>query len=78
MQKCDVCHIVAPDQEIRPLVSHYAPSFYDIANKPGTTAESLETFLAKPHAFEIMPYPDLSAAQVTDLVSYILSLRGGH
>ena len=59
-------------------MSHYAPSFYDVANKPGTTTESLEAFLARPRAFEIMPYPELSPAQVTDLVSYILSLRGGH
>ena len=40
VQKCDACHIVALGQQIRPLVPHYAPSFYDVANKPGTTAES--------------------------------------
>ena len=27
VQKCDVCHIVASDQKIPPLVPHYAPGF---------------------------------------------------
>jgi len=35
VQKCDVCHIVASNQQIPPLVPHYAPSFYDLANRPG-------------------------------------------
>jgi mono/diheme cytochrome c family protein len=72
---CDACHIVAANQEIRPLVPRYAPSFFDIANKPGVTAQSLEEFLAHQHRFPKMPYPELSTAQVADLVSYILSLR---
>jgi mono/diheme cytochrome c family protein len=78
IRHCDTCHIVTPNQEIRPLVSGYAPSFFDVANKPGITAQSLEGFLAHGHPYAKMPQPALSAAQVTDLVSYILSLRGGH
>jgi mono/diheme cytochrome c family protein len=78
LSKCDVCHIVAADQEYRPLLSNYAPSFYDVANRPNTTAESLEAFLARPHSYENMPSPDLTPAQVADLVSYILSQRGRH
>jgi mono/diheme cytochrome c family protein len=78
VQKCDVCHIVASNQQIPPLVPHHAPSFYDLASRPGATAESLEAFLAKPHPLGIMPYPELTTAQVADLVSYILSLRGRH
>ncbi len=78
VQKCDVCHMVASNQQIPPPVPHYAPSFYDLANNPGVTAESLEAFLAKPHPLGIMPYPELTAAQVADLVSYILSLQGRH
>ena len=31
---CDACHIVAANQELRPLIGNYAPSFFDIANKP--------------------------------------------
>jgi mono/diheme cytochrome c family protein len=76
--KCDVCHVVASDQLYQPLLSHYAPSFYDVANRPNTTAQSLQAFLAHPHSYENMPYPDLTPAQVTDIISYILTLRGSH
>jgi mono/diheme cytochrome c family protein len=76
LSKCDVCHIVASDQQIRPLIPHYAPSFYEVADRPNTTAQSLRAFLAKPHSYEDMPSPDLTPAQVSELVRYILSLRG--
>ena len=76
--KCDVCHVVASDQQYQPLLSHYAPSFYDVANRSTTTAQSLEAFLAHPHGYQSMPYPELTPAQVTDLVTYIVSLRGRH
>jgi hypothetical protein len=49
-----------------------------VANRPNTTAQSLEAFLAHPHGYQSMPYPELTPAQVTDLVSYIVSLRGRH
>jgi mono/diheme cytochrome c family protein len=75
---CDACHIVTANQEIRPLVRGYAPSFFDIANKPDVTAQSLEDFLAHRHSYPKMPPPRLTAAQISDLVSYILSLRGKH
>ena len=75
LAKCDSCHVVASDQQIPPLLPHYAPSFDEVANRPGTNAISLEVLLAKPHAIAVMPYPQLTADQVTDLVSYILSLR---
>jgi mono/diheme cytochrome c family protein len=76
--KCDVCHVVASDQLYQPLLSHYAPSFHDVANRPKTTAQSLQAFLAHPHSYENMPYPDLTPAQVTDIINYILTLRGSH
>jgi hypothetical protein len=76
--KCDVCLVVASNQPYRPLLSHYAPSFYDVANLPETNAESLQTFLAHPHSYENMPSPDLTPAQVASLTAYILSLRGRH
>ena len=75
LSKCDVCHVVASNQQVQPLLSHYAPSFFDVANRPKTTAQSLEAFLAQPHSHENMPYPDLTHAQVEDIVSYILTLR---
>ncbi len=76
--KCDVCHVVASDQLYPPLLSHYAPSFYDVANMPTSNLQSLEAFLAHPHWYESMPSPDLTPDQVTDLTAYILSLRGQH
>ena len=76
--KCDACHVVASDQLYPPLLSHYAPSFYDVANMPTANAQSLEAFLAHPHWYESMPFPDLTPDQVTDLTAYILSLRGRH
>jgi cytochrome c2 len=76
LSKCDVCHVVAADQLNQPLLSHYAPSFSEVAHRPNATAQSLEAFLAHHHSFEKMPFPDLTPTQVTDLVSYIISLRG--
>jgi mono/diheme cytochrome c family protein len=78
LRACDTCHIVAANQEIKPLVPGYAPSFFDVATKPGVTAQSLEDFLAHKHPYAKMPNPQLSAAQVSDIASYIVSLRGRH
>jgi mono/diheme cytochrome c family protein len=78
LRRCDACHVVAAHQEMRPLVPGYASSFFDVANKPSITAQSLEEFLAHRHPYGNMPYPELNAAQVSDLVSYILSLRNRH
>jgi mono/diheme cytochrome c family protein len=75
MRVCDACHIVAPHQELSPLVPNYGPSWFDVANRPDTTAQSLEAFLARPHPFGQMPYPALTPAQVADVSAYILSLR---
>ena len=70
--------MLLPGQLCRPLLSHYAPSFYDVANRPNTTAQSLQAFLAHPHSYQSTPYPDLTPIQASDIVSYILSLRGRH
>ncbi len=78
LRVCDACHIVAANDQMPPLVPRYAPSFFDIANRPGTTAQSLQGFLAHPHALANMPYPELAAAQVADVAAYILTLRGRH
>jgi hypothetical protein len=43
-------------------MSGYAPSFFDVADKPGVTAKSLEDFLAHGHPCSKMLYPQLSAA----------------
>jgi len=78
LYNCDACHIVAANQELRPLIGNYAPSFFDIANKPATTRASLREFLSHTHAYANMPYPDLAPRDLADVVAYILSLRGRH
>ena len=76
VHNCDACHVVAANQDLRPLVANYGPSFFDVANRPDTTAASLQVFLSRPHGYSSMPYPDLSAKSLADVVAYILSLRG--
>ncbi len=78
LRVCDACHVVASDDPTPPLVPRYAPSFFDIAKRPGTTAQSLEGFLAHSHPLANMPSPGLTAAQMADVAAYILTLRGRH
>lgn len=75
---CEECHVVASHVETPSSLRGYGPSFLDIANKPGTTEQSLRAFLAHPHALAKMPYPDLTAQQTTTVAAYILSLRQSH
>jgi mono/diheme cytochrome c family protein len=72
---CSACHIVARHQALAPLIVHSAPSFFAIARRRRTTAASLETFLAHPHALARMPFPHLTQPQIADVTAYILSLR---
>jgi len=78
---CATCHVVAKDQEYPPLLSKPAPSFFDIANRPGVSAESLEHFITTTHWDNpeklAMTMPDLRATpeQSRAVAQYILSLR---
>ena len=74
---CDACHVVAANQDFRPLIGGYAPSFSEIANRPDTTPEALRAFLGRSHAYSNMPYPDLAQADLANVVAYIMSLRHG-
>ena len=75
---CDACHVIAADQDIRPLISGYAPSFTEIANRPDTTLTALRDFLSRQHGYSNMPYPDLAPKDLADVVAYIMSLRHRH
>ncbi len=75
-QICDECHVVGGQPDTPSILRGYGPSFFAIANKPDTTAQSLRAFLLHPHAFARMPYPDLTPKQAADVAAYILSLRG--
>ena len=79
---CAACHVVASDQEAPPILRNPGPSFDAIANKPSTTVESLRTYLATTHAKIApgtgMPNPQLADYQMTEIITYILSLRLTH
>jgi len=77
---CTACHVVAKDQQFPPLLQPPAPSFEEIANRPGTTVGSVRHFVTHTHWDEKtlpMKMPDLmlTAQQATELARYLLSLR---
>ena len=77
---CSACHVVAADQEYPPILNQVTPSFLEIANRPGVTAESLRRFIITTH-WDLdklpmsMPNPMLSPAETQAVSRYILSLR---
>jgi mono/diheme cytochrome c family protein len=78
---CSSCHIVAKDQEFAPILEWATPSFFDIANRPGTSVESLEHFITQTHWDTdklpmTMPNPQLTKEQTRAVARYILSLHG--
>ena len=77
---CSVCHLAAPDQVGMPMMSTPGPSFRDIANHAGVSAESLRRFMLTTHSTTTppftMPNPKLTDRQLDAVIAYILSLRG--
>ena len=82
---CSACHIIAPNEKNNPLNRGLSPSFQDIANRPGTTAESLSKFIDNMHlrAYEIPQenrrpaiIPDQDKSQLgAYIIAYILSFK---
>jgi mono/diheme cytochrome c family protein len=77
---CSACHVVARDQEYPPILAEATPSFVDIANRPGVSAQSLQHFVTSTHWDDqkspmAMPNPMLSKKDVQAVAQYILSLR---
>jgi mono/diheme cytochrome c family protein len=77
---CSACHLVAVDQEYPPMLNHPAPDFSDIANRPGTTADSVQKFVTHTHwnlqAIPLsMPDMMLSKDETRAVALYIMSLR---
>jgi len=77
---CSDCHAVAADQDFPPVLQPPAPSFLDIANRPGTTAKSLRQFILTTHwnmksARVTMPNPRMRPEDAAALAAYIMSLR---
>lgn len=67
---CMSCHVIETRQR---MATDNAPSFREIATRPGTTADSLERYLSKEHT--LMPDFLLSAKERAALVAYILSQK---
>jgi hypothetical protein len=67
---CSRCHVITA-QGPGPWTD--APSFESIANRPGLTRAWLTHFIPQPH--EHMLTRDYTAAQVSSIADYILSLR---
>jgi mono/diheme cytochrome c family protein len=77
---CPACHVVAADQEFAPILRQRTPSFAEIANRPDTSATSLQRFISTTHWDEKtipmqMPNPGLSKEEMKAVTAYILSLR---
>ncbi len=79
LKLCTPCHVVSSDQELPPILRPPAPSFRTIANRPGTSDESLRRFLTRTHAglrdVGGMPNPQLTEDQVREAAAFIMSLR---
>jgi mono/diheme cytochrome c family protein len=78
---CRVCHIVEPAQAMKPILVHPGPSFMDIANRTGTTADSLKEFISTTD-WDLQSRPimmrnqRLSIESTEAVASYIMSLKG--
>jgi mono/diheme cytochrome c family protein len=69
---CAGCHAIRP-LELSPNPD--APSFTDIANRQGLTAQTLSAFLRDAHNYpEVMDF-DLDPTRADALAAYILTLR---
>jgi mono/diheme cytochrome c family protein len=68
---CKACHII--DDKPSSVTPVGPPSFADIANKPGQTAERIKGTLIQPHP----PMPDmhLTNEEILNIVAYLETLR---
>ncbi|HUN25953.1 MAG TPA: c-type cytochrome [Steroidobacteraceae bacterium] len=77
---CAACHVVARDQEFPPILIKPAPSFLEIANRPGIDARTIERFVGTTH-WDLetipmrMPSPMLSKSETRAVARYIMTLR---
>jgi mono/diheme cytochrome c family protein len=78
---CIACHVVSRDQTIEPVLGPGIPSFEEIANRPDTTAQSLQAAMkvARWHdpgmAATLLPMSRISDEARAQVAAYIMSLR---
>jgi mono/diheme cytochrome c family protein len=81
VSSCVACHVVSSGQTLKPVLGPGIPSFEEIANRPGTTAESLEAAMKTARWHEpgmtarLLPMSRLSDKERAQVAFYILSLR---
>lgn len=81
ISSCVACHVVSPGQTVQPVLGPAIPTFQEIANRPATSAESLQSVMktARWHdpgmAATLLPMSRLSDKERAQVASYILSLR---
>ena len=79
LEICSACHVAAPDQGAPPILSNPPPSLQTIANRPETSAASVQNFLVSIHLSlangKDMPNPLLTEEQANDIAFYVMSLR---
>ena len=68
---CSSCHIVDKNQQ-EPVPAD-VPSFFEIANLPDRTEETLVNYILVPHPK--MPNVSLTRDELIDIVTYILTLK---
>ena len=68
---CTNCHVI--DRQTSSPIRTDVPGFPTIANRPGATAEHLAGRIIVPHP--AMPGVPLTAAEIRDIVAYIVSLK---
>ena len=78
---CISCHVVSPNQTIKPVLGPGIPSFAEIANRPGTTIEALTAAMkvARWHdpgmTATLLPMSHISDEGRAQVAAYIMSLR---
>lgn len=70
---CASCHAVQAREVLSPVSQ--APTFDEVADRPGVTGMGLTAFLRTPH--RTMPDLILRPAEIDDVVAHILSLKNG-
>jgi mono/diheme cytochrome c family protein len=68
---CAGCHAVRDRQLLSP--NPKAPTFYEVANRPGMTAAAFTVTLTTPHAG--MPMFMFTPEQRQDIIGYLLRLK---
>ncbi|QZD88725.1 hypothetical protein K3148_07565 [Qipengyuania aurantiaca] len=69
---CGECHAVTANAV---SLRSDAPGFADIANSPGLTRESLETFLSDAHNYPMQMDVDLDEGDIKVIADHIMTLQ---